>query len=274
MKKSLLGAAALLALAASPAASPKPDIVPRNSKSVSVTTTLDLGPLSDKVCLQYVIVPGDSLEKIAKLTLGSRRRWEEILDQNPGLDPRRMKVGARIWLPPRDAKATPRRYVYVDAPHSGEILPLTTSLQLQDSRYAAYVVYVVPEAQLATFLKKVKKNRRGGPILHPETDAELHAAIAQLTATVAGRYVGKDSPIAKITCALEIRADAKGRLSIRTATTLLDKDGKKVEAGRAKSKKPKEGDAEEQFLLLLLAGAGGTYLMLRARQPAATPAVA
>lgn len=56
----------------------------------------------------YVVRPGDTLGEIALESLGSSKRWPEIVALNPGLDPQRMQVGARLVLPP-EALATPAR---------------------------------------------------------------------------------------------------------------------------------------------------------------------
>ena len=47
----------------------------------------------------YVIRSGDVLSVVAQRELGSSKRWREILDLNPGLDPDRLQVGQRITLP-------------------------------------------------------------------------------------------------------------------------------------------------------------------------------
>ncbi|MBM3985297.1 MAG: LysM peptidoglycan-binding domain-containing protein [Planctomycetes bacterium] len=46
----------------------------------------------------YVIRSGDTLGAIARRTLGSESRWEELVKLNPGLDPKRLKIGATIRL--------------------------------------------------------------------------------------------------------------------------------------------------------------------------------
>lgn len=47
----------------------------------------------------YVIAKGDTLDKISARLLGTSKRWREILTLNPGLDPKKLKVGATIKLP-------------------------------------------------------------------------------------------------------------------------------------------------------------------------------
>jgi nucleoid-associated protein YgaU len=46
----------------------------------------------------YVIRSGDTLGAIAKRTLGAESRWEELVKLNPGLDPKRLKIGSTIRL--------------------------------------------------------------------------------------------------------------------------------------------------------------------------------
>lgn len=43
---------------------------------------------------------GDTLQKIAARELGSAERWRVLIDWNPGLDPKRLKVGHELRLPP------------------------------------------------------------------------------------------------------------------------------------------------------------------------------
>jgi nucleoid-associated protein YgaU len=47
----------------------------------------------------YVVQSGDTLGEIAQKTLGSATRWKEIQAANPGLDPKRLVVGAKLALP-------------------------------------------------------------------------------------------------------------------------------------------------------------------------------
>jgi len=47
----------------------------------------------------YVVRSGDVLSVIAERELGSSRRWREIVDLNPGLDPMKLHVGAELAIP-------------------------------------------------------------------------------------------------------------------------------------------------------------------------------
>jgi nucleoid-associated protein YgaU len=52
---------------------------------------------------EYTIQSGDTLASVAKKTLGSSKRWPELVDANKGLDPESLSVGAKIRIP-ADAK--------------------------------------------------------------------------------------------------------------------------------------------------------------------------
>jgi len=47
----------------------------------------------------YTIRRGDELGKISRRFYGSVVYWKEIEKVNPGINPRRLKIGARIWIP-------------------------------------------------------------------------------------------------------------------------------------------------------------------------------
>lgn len=47
---------------------------------------------------EYTIRSGDTLSQIAQRELGTKNRWREIVELNPGLDPARLSVGTKIRL--------------------------------------------------------------------------------------------------------------------------------------------------------------------------------
>ena len=49
----------------------------------------------------YVIQRSDTLWAISKRFLGAGNRWREILAVNPALEPRRLRIGQEIVIPPR-----------------------------------------------------------------------------------------------------------------------------------------------------------------------------
>lgn len=59
----------------------------------------------------YVIQPGDTLITISRHFYGTGRHWRRIAEANPGLNPRRLKIGRRILIPslPDHSPRTPSR---------------------------------------------------------------------------------------------------------------------------------------------------------------------
>ena len=56
----------------------------------------------------YVVKADDqTLGHIAMRELGTWRRYTEIVDLNPGLDPEKLRVGARLVMPPAEPKPAP-----------------------------------------------------------------------------------------------------------------------------------------------------------------------
>ncbi|MED6334539.1 MAG: LysM domain-containing protein [Planctomycetota bacterium] len=79
--------------ASTPAPTPAP--APARVAHTRVDPLLDV-PASDRT---HIVAPGEVLSVIAQRELGSARRWREIVDFNPGLDPDRLKVGTVLALP-------------------------------------------------------------------------------------------------------------------------------------------------------------------------------
>lgn len=52
---------------------------------------------------EYTIKAGDTLGSIALKELGSKNKWKEIQDANPGLDPRNLRAGQKIKVPSKAA---------------------------------------------------------------------------------------------------------------------------------------------------------------------------
>ncbi len=47
----------------------------------------------------YTVKKGDTLWSIAQRTYGNGQRWQDIVAANPGLDPKKLRVGQTIVLP-------------------------------------------------------------------------------------------------------------------------------------------------------------------------------
>jgi nucleoid-associated protein YgaU len=48
---------------------------------------------------RYTVQKGDTLWGIAAKTLGSGRRWKDIVAVNPGLDPQKLQIGQVLLIP-------------------------------------------------------------------------------------------------------------------------------------------------------------------------------
>jgi nucleoid-associated protein YgaU len=48
---------------------------------------------------EYTVKAGDTLETIAQSQLGSKTAWKKLVDANPGLDARKMRIGQKLKIP-------------------------------------------------------------------------------------------------------------------------------------------------------------------------------
>ena len=88
-------------------------VVSNPGASIEISNTAVTGRL-------YTINPGDTLSDISLAWFGTSLRWQDILDANPGLNPKRMRVGHRITLPAKLQPASPGRRV-ASAPPKGDL---------------------------------------------------------------------------------------------------------------------------------------------------------
>ena len=65
---------------------------------------------------EYVIKAGDTLGTIAQKELGSKNRWKELQEANPGLDPRNLRAGQKIKIPGKKSEAAPAAPEKVNPP--------------------------------------------------------------------------------------------------------------------------------------------------------------
>jgi hypothetical protein len=77
--------------------SPPPARAPAIAANEPATTSAKTS--SPTFAENYRIVAGDSLTRIAALNCGDARRWHAIMGANPGLNPRRLRIGQMIKLP-------------------------------------------------------------------------------------------------------------------------------------------------------------------------------
>jgi nucleoid-associated protein YgaU len=71
-----------------------------NPKAYRIAPARQKSPPVDRRNLrQYEVQEGDSLGSIAQQHLGRASRYGEIVELNPGLKPRNLKPGQKIFLP-------------------------------------------------------------------------------------------------------------------------------------------------------------------------------
>jgi len=49
----------------------------------------------------YTIRKGDTLSEISQRVYGTAKLWRKILEANPGIDPRALRIGQKIVIPAR-----------------------------------------------------------------------------------------------------------------------------------------------------------------------------
>ena len=54
---------------------------------------------------EYTVKAGDTLESIAQSQLGAKTAWKKLVDANPGLDARKMRIGQKLKIPGKAAPA-------------------------------------------------------------------------------------------------------------------------------------------------------------------------
>lgn len=78
----------------------------KNTTSTTTKPTDDSAPAGPQKGHPYTVQPGDSLGAIAKAyrDQGVKVTTKDILNANPGLDPTKLYVGKKIFIPDPDAK--------------------------------------------------------------------------------------------------------------------------------------------------------------------------
>lgn len=168
MRTLCLFAAALLVLPlAAPAATA--DITVPGTQGISVENEIEFGPFADFTYGRHVVVEGDTLSEIAKQTLGSAQRWQEIQKLNPDVKADNLKPGTELRLPPKRApaavqreaaapKALPLWHFFADPGPSAfgdEYIALVHGDKLPKHRYGTSL-FAVRGDQLAAFEKAYK----------------------------------------------------------------------------------------------------------------------
>lgn len=254
-------AACLATAAASPesaapptprAAAAAPDMVPLGWRGVDVRRDVDSDVFRERCCVQYAVRKGDTLAAIAQRHLGGAQRALELIELNDGLEPTRLRIGQRIWLPPRDAKA-PRRFVFLTATGLG-FQP--TGYAIGDRVYAKYSDYAFVVVD-AAHVEQLQKTEGWDQIVAMQKEKKLQAA----TGTSVSPLVRNGSPVRRIVETIRVRCDQDGRYEVESSAQRFGADDKPIKKGAPL------GERGEQWLLLL--GLGGAGLVWRRRRAAA-----
>lgn len=246
-----------------------PDILPENAKGIQSSNRIELAVLADHVFVQCVVEKGDTLTSIAKTRLGEAARTADVIAANPGIDPDRLRIGQRVWLPPKDASTKDPVYLYLGLPHR-QLAPLIPTAPLPYAQYGRYYLYLVPATHLSTWQKDTATNNWGAAVHAMVTEKKVEA----LEGASASHYVPTNSPIAREEGTLFVEKDKDGKLSLQETIVCFDKDGKRIEAGKAGAADVRTEPKKESALLLLVALGGGAWLLYRTRGRRPAPALA
>lgn len=156
----------------------------------------------------YQVQKGDSLALIAKRRLGAESRWTEIQAANPGLDPKRLRLGAEIRIPTGGATVS----------NAGSLANLTTKAP---STYKKAVPAAAPKSAARSY--RIQK----GDVLRSIARAQLGdenrwTEIQKLNPGLDARRLIVGSTI-KLPAGSERRASGSSKPSTETVLVNADK---------------------------------------------------
>ncbi len=76
-----------------------------STPSGSPSTGSTPAPSTDNPAATYTVKAGEYLEDIAQSQLGSRGAWKKLIDANPGLDAKKLRIGQKLVIPGKSAPA-------------------------------------------------------------------------------------------------------------------------------------------------------------------------
>lgn len=79
--------------------------LPEIAGTTPAPTTGNTSTPTDNPAATYTVKAGEYLEDIALSELGSRGAWKKIVDANPGIDPKKLRVGQKLVIPGKSAPA-------------------------------------------------------------------------------------------------------------------------------------------------------------------------
>lgn len=254
---------------------PIPDVVVPGTRGIKVEMTLDASVLADHCCVQHVVKKGETLSQIAAnhrkhLLTGSdgsadriqKTTVEDIVALNPGLQPDKLAIGQRIWMPPRipAAKKTENTFVFIDQSHpfGGLGTPFSPSDAVRAPYRGQTAFRFVPASQLADF-QKTAKSRDWKRI-----DAYKKAKdIPVLSVATSGHRVWDESPVHSCKDKVTIARDKAGKFTAKLDSVAYDKEGKVVPP---KVRNKNYGKNKRWMWLLILPSIAGGWLLVRNRR--------
>ncbi|MDF1702845.1 MAG: LysM domain-containing protein, partial [Planctomycetota bacterium] len=148
-----------LGLAAAPASA---DVFVEPEFTQSTQLVLDFGALRDRAVRVHHVAAGDTPEGIAKATLGSEARWEEIQAANPEVVRTELAVGYGLVIPPREPDADGWWHLFTIAAGGTQVRPIHDGEMTPARRWGPFGIVAVRGDGLATFHERLKETESTG----------------------------------------------------------------------------------------------------------------
>jgi LysM repeat protein len=254
-----------------------PDIVMPGTRGIKVELQIDAQVLIDHCCVQHVVTKGDTLAKIAANhrkhlmtgNTGSLDRIQEttvkdILTLNPGLNPDKLVINQRIWMPPRIPAAikTENTFVFIDqlGPFfsGGTDRGFAPTDKMIARRRANTVFWLVPASQMEIYTK-VKQARRWQEIESLKKSGKVQTLMTSRSA----HTVWDESPVHSCKDTITIERSKEGVLSAKLTSVAYNKAGEVV-SPTERIKDHRKNKSGMWFLLLPFFGGG--WLLWRSRR--------
>tara|TARA_R110002096_G_scaffold16264_21_gene55691 strand:+ start:5554 stop:6450 length:897 start_codon:yes stop_codon:yes gene_type:complete len=274
----------IAAVAVPEAAAPVPDVVVPGTRRVKVELRIEAQPLIDHCCVQHVVAKGETLSKIAanhrqhmltskveSMDSISPTKVKDILALNPGLNPDKLAIGQRIWMPPRipGGPNAENIFVFIDqrSPTGGPGEPFAATSKVSASRGGSTIFVLVPESMLS--VREAAKKARTFEDYQAFNKSDK---IQFLRASGSSGQVREESPVHSCKDTITFARSKKGVLSVKLTSVAFDKAGKVIPPNeRNKVVRKKQG---AWLFVLPVAGAGWLLWHSRRRRAPAMLATA
>ena len=209
------------------------DVLSPGTRYVRMEAVVELGALADQSWAVHVVKPNDSLWKIARTHYGDGERWGEIAAANSGVDPKRLRPGARLELPPktrfvmkdgRRISLTAWRFYWWPDPRmttDGPVL-VAPGEKVGSARYSGVLIAIPHERKL----ELEKAVARG---VHDAWDLAMKVPeIAKSESVTMRGAVKKADPTRTIVTVCTLKSVAKGSITMAQKELRLGEDGKEL----------------------------------------------